>query len=94
VRKKKKVWTKGDTDQLGVRLKEQLLSGGLEASMYSIEDFTLLTQCESKDAKAVKNFLLTQGHVAKVTLDSKDYYPKQKKNKSKTKKITKNKTQT
>merc|ERR1712146_129101 len=84
--KKKKVWTKGDTDQLGLRLKEQLISGGLDADMYSIEDYTLLAKCESKDAKAVKNFLLTQGHISKVTLDSKDYYPKVNSNKKTAKK--------
>ena len=86
--KKNKVWTKSDSSQLGIRLKEQLLSGGLDTDSYSIEEFTLLSKCEAKDAKAVKNFLLTQPEVAKVTLDSKDYYPKdkQKTNKSKTKK--------
>lgn len=77
------VWSSGDTSQLGVRLKEQLISGGLDVDMYPIEQFTLLAKCEAKDAKDVKNFLLTQSHVSKVTLDSKDYYPKEKKTKKK-----------
>jgi len=81
--------------------KDLLHSGGISVSFYNIEENRVLASLQKGwDGPAVKDFLLTQNEVIKVTWDNIDYEPnkeedtdiKRKNTKKKSKKKKKTKT--
>jgi hypothetical protein len=67
----------GETElvDLGGVWKDLLFSGGVDAKFYNIEENRMLVSLQKGwDAKNVKDFLLEQDQVVKVTWDSIDYY--------------------
>mmetsp|Transcript_68901 Transcript_68901/g.138529 ORF Transcript_68901/g.138529 Transcript_68901/m.138529 type:complete len:207 (+) Transcript_68901:116-736(+) len=68
----------GETElvDLGGVWRDLLFSGGIDVKFYNIEENRMLASLQKGwDSTEVKNFLLDQKEVAKVTWDSVDYFP-------------------